>query len=270
MSYVMEHEAEVQRLEKQAKQNGYRLEEELKGLQIKSGEKILDAGCGTGLLLRHLKANYQGLKTWGVDASDQRLHHAQLLDQAKILQPDSSFFATQLPTQYLHSRLESTPFENHFFDRIISRYVYEHLERPLEVTQELHRILTPGGELTIVDFDGIFLNLFNGDKSLEHDLIQIQQALHVDLFIGRKIPWLLKQVGFHQVRWEVQAVSFKGADLKAEIENCRERLHHGQALLERVLGSREKVADFSRRYLSALEQEEATLFYNKFVVHAKK
>ncbi len=42
------------------------------------------------------------------------------------------------------------PFEADRFDEVIARHVLEHVEAPLEVLAELHRVTRPGGIVTIV------------------------------------------------------------------------------------------------------------------------
>lgn len=45
--------------------------------------------------------------------------------------------------------LADLPYPDATFDLVISKYVFEHLERPLSVMRELRRVLKPGGHLCI-------------------------------------------------------------------------------------------------------------------------
>ena len=42
------------------------------------------------------------------------------------------------------------PFKNNFFDGVFYIYVIEHIDRPLEMLDEIHRVLKPEGTLLIV------------------------------------------------------------------------------------------------------------------------
>jgi SAM-dependent methyltransferase len=93
------------------------------------GGRLLDAGCGRYLeFSRELASNVQVV---GIDLEEQ-------LDTRNGLSP----FAVR-------GNLESLPFSADSFDLIISRSVVEHLEKPLDVFQEFHRVLKPGGKVIL-------------------------------------------------------------------------------------------------------------------------
>jgi ubiquinone/menaquinone biosynthesis C-methylase UbiE len=91
------------------------------------GEKLLDAGCGTGLMLRHFpKASI------GLDINPRNLKKAKIhAPQAKLVLGD----------------IEKIPFKNNSFSTIVCTEVLEHLPKPEVAIKEIFRVLEKGGLL---------------------------------------------------------------------------------------------------------------------------
>lgn len=260
MGYVLEHIGEAVRLEKQAKQKGYILEEELKDFKLKSNSKILDAGCGNGLLTRFLRKNFPSTSVSGCDFSELRLHQAATMNRD----------AGVTGVEFFQCNLETVPQKDNSYDHIISRYVFEHLENPQKVMNELYRVCAQGGSVNIIDFDGMFFNLYNDDEVLQMWLSQLQAAFKFDLFIGRKLPTLMHKSGFKNVQWRMECVQFPHGEKSLELQNIIERLEYATPVFLSVFQCEDKVEEFKKHYLTAVEDQSSVLFYNKIIVTGEK
>lgn len=259
MSYAMESEGEAKRLEKQAQQNGYQLEIELKDLKLPIKGKFLDAGCGSGLLCRFLKEQSPARDIWGVDFSDLRLHQAkQAASQEKK------------HIQFQREDLTKLSFNDGTFDVVFCRYVFEHLANPAEVMSELSRVLRPGGKLVVINFDGIVVNMHSQDQLLQEELLQLARGYVGDLYIARKLPTLFTQHQLQQVKWQSSCMDFNSDDRREEASNTRARFEFAHGVLCEIFGGDKKANDFKERYFKALENPTTTLFYTKFVVEGTK
>lgn len=95
---------------------------------VKPGMKLLDLGCGDGMDLVYYKK--LGAEIYGLDASEE------LLEIAKKRLPDENI---QL------GFFEKIPFQDNFFDIVLSKYAIMTSANMETVFKEIHRVLQPGG-----------------------------------------------------------------------------------------------------------------------------
>lgn len=98
---------------------------------LRPGERVLDAGCG-----RYMKVCQElcdgGRQVFGIDMDS-------ILETNNHIAPFG-----------VRGDLTGLPFPAESFDMVISRSVVEHLESPVKVFREFHRVLRPGGKLVLV------------------------------------------------------------------------------------------------------------------------
>lgn len=257
MTYPLENEQEIERLEKQSLQPGYSLADELDGLDFQKKDSILDAGCGSGLLSRYLLKNYKVKKIHACDFSELRLAQAKKLSREF---PEIEYS--------LSSLTELNVYENNSFDYIICRYVLEHTKEHDAILQQFKRVLKPGGQLVIINFDGAFVNIYTKHGKFQHLMNKLIEYPELDLFVGRKVPTLCHNNHFHGISWDVKLVKFRtDSEMRDEKDNIIQRCKFATPLFEELFG-KEDAAYFVRTYIESLDSPETVLFYNKLIVHA--
>ena len=261
---MLEHEREAKRLEEQNVQPSYSLVEELKGLELKDHMHILDAGCGSGFLSRFLLDSNPTLKISACDFSDVRLQQAKNLNQEKGYSQ----------VNFFHSELTNINLPDESVDVIVSRFVFEYLQNPLQVLNEFRRVLKPGGIVHLIDLDGVFINI-HSENDRFNELLQIvtkafDETQMIDLHVGRKLKSYLHQANFLVKNETLTTHFFTGDEAFLEQKNNKERFKTLSSFFIETLKSEEVFDEFRELYLSEMVKEGCTNFMNKFVVSAQK
>jgi ubiquinone/menaquinone biosynthesis C-methylase UbiE len=150
---------------------------------IKSGDTVLDVGCGTGDLTLLAKIRAKDGSVYGIDPAPEMIAVARKKAARKGLDID-----------FRVGVIESLPFPDASIDAVTSSLMMHHLPEDLKVRglAEIYRVLKPGGRLLIADFmrpTGSFLNhlfiAFTRHRGLRKGIEDLQK--------------LLKNAGFDQI-----------------------------------------------------------------------
>lgn len=162
--------------------------ETLSRMEPETAERILDVGCGTGVLLGELSRWSPGRLLVGVDPVPEMLTVSrERLGAASFL---------------ILGWSESLPVRDDTFDMAVVCNVFHYLDQPERSLLELGRVLRPGGRLTMTDWCGDY----PGCRLLGWYLRAAGRPLHR---VYRPGEWsrMLAAAGFRGTRIETYRIS---------------------------------------------------------------
>src|SRR5438876_5866867 len=165
----------------------------LKFVPIGPGERVLEVGCGTGVVVRDLAAlvGRRG-EVVGVDAS------RRLLERARALCRET---ARQARITLRVADGASLPFATNRFDLALAITVVLHVADPLRVAREMARVTRPGGRVGLQDQDFGVVAVTHPERELtDHILHGVATHIYPEPHSGRRLPGLLRAAGLDGVR----------------------------------------------------------------------
>lgn len=163
---------------------------------VPAGAVCLDLGCGGGDVTRELaRAAGPTGRAIGVDADEVKLEIAR--DECAGLGVANAVFEKRDLTRW---EPEGS------FDVVYARFVLTHLTRPAELLAVMRRHIRPGGAMIVedIDFRGHFAEpecpALNRYVALYTRCVRGRGA---DPNIGPRLPGLLREAGFHDVRMKL-------------------------------------------------------------------
>ncbi len=161
-------------------------------------QHLLEVGCGVGAQTSILLRRYPQIKITGIDLNEQQLAAAQTtLSQ----QPNAQ-------GRYTIQKMDAQnmDFAAHSFDGAFLCWVLEHVPDPLQILNEVRRVLRPGSVVYITEVvnSSFFLDPYSPNLWkywMAFNDYQYDGA--GDPFVGAKLGNFLSAVGFQKIQTEV-------------------------------------------------------------------
>lgn len=149
------------------------------------GSRVLEVGCGVGAQTVHLVASSPEADLTAVDVSADSLAvaRARVGDRATFRQAD----------------LFDLPFADNEFDHLFVCFVLEHLPDPTSALRALHRVLRPGGTLTVIEGDHGSAYFHPNSEHARRTIDCLVRLQPGNALIGRQLHPLLTAAGYHDV-----------------------------------------------------------------------
>jgi len=263
-SYILENELESKRLNTQNSSRNYRIIEELEpsDYSLLPGQKILDAGSGTAEVTKFILEENENVpfEIFMSDISETRIENG--LHRIKN-DPRVKFSVTNL---------EHLPYEDNSFDKIFCRFVYQHLQNHQETSNELFRVLKEGGELIIIDVNGLMFDMVTSNQRLLHLMKKVQNQLtNFEPYVCGKIKGFLYKAGFqlNHITTTTKFVQFiTPNDRENESKLFKERFTQIAPTLQNILGN--DTQEFTEVFCNEIKNLNSYMEYDKKIIRAIK
>jgi ubiquinone/menaquinone biosynthesis C-methylase UbiE len=166
--------------QQQAMRNAY-----FADLELESGARMLEVGCGTGAVTRALAMLPAVESVIGVDPSPGFLISARKL-------------ADGVPNvEFVEGDAEALPVEAGSVDAVVFHTTLCHVASPDDALEEAFRVLRSGGRLAVFDGDYVTATCAAGDSDPLQECVEAMTESHVhDRWFVRRLPRLVVKTGF--------------------------------------------------------------------------
>lgn len=168
----------------------------LRLLRLRPGERVLEVGCGSGVVLRDVAATVgRRGEVVGVDPSRRAIAAARRLCRA----PGHRAIALRVADGM------NLPFREGRFDAAIAVTVVLHVADPAGLVREMTRVVRPGGRIGLQDQDFGTLALSHPDPELTDRILRgVIGRIYEEPYSGRRLPALLRAAGLEHVRLQTE------------------------------------------------------------------
>jgi ubiquinone/menaquinone biosynthesis C-methylase UbiE len=153
-------------------------------------QRIVDVGCGSGLMSARLAAT--GRQVLGVDLSTSMIAQARVRTNTRL--------------DFLHADAENLPLEDAGFDAVVNLISFHHYPNPAKAIAEFRRVLRPEGRLVLIgfDLDSSFIQLAQRVNRWTRNIAGDSWQKH-----GEEVAALVRNSGFTSVELKPVRYWFK-------------------------------------------------------------
>ena len=145
--------------------------------------KILDLGCGTGIILKEISSKNSSVELFGLDLSENMIAQAtrRLGTAAKLTVGDA----------------ENLPYLDNTFDLVCCVESFHHYPNPKKALSEINRVLKKGGLFLLCD-----TWTSSPLRQIMNFFIRFSNDGDVHIYSENEIKRLLTAIGFNMVSWQ--------------------------------------------------------------------
>ena len=168
---------------------GYR-QQMLNLLPVAPGQRILEVGCGIGTIAMQLAETVgEPGQVLGIDKNEVFIREAQRRASSR-----------NLPVEFQVGDANQLDLPDASFNVARTERTLMYLENPGQALDELVRVLKPGGEIVIFEFDYDSTVIDTADRQLKRRIVRILSDSVPSSPIGRQAKRLFKERGLEDVK----------------------------------------------------------------------
>lgn len=223
--------------------------------------KVLDVGCGPGVILREVAELDPTIRATGLEISPDRVRIA--VDK----HPGNSrvTFAT--------GDAHAMQFPSNSFDFVYSRMLFQYLPDKQHALAEIVRVCRPGGTVLLQDLDGQLLWHYPESPSVQRAVETVIKALGktgFDPFVGRKLFRLAQVAGLENLKVDVECYHLIAGEIRSHIlEQWKLKLNIAFPLIAQVLGQQGAKKQIDS-FLEYLQRPDTLTYSTVFTVVGEK
>ncbi|MEM7563332.1 MAG: methyltransferase domain-containing protein [Pseudomonadota bacterium] len=229
----------------------------LAALALRRGEAVLDAGCGTGLLLEmEAKAVDRSGRAEGLDLSDDMLAVARTR-------------CAPFPQVNLQQgSVETLPFDDAAFDALSCTQTLLYVSDMVRALKDFHRVLKPGGRLAVIetDWSGAIINA--SDQALTRRIFDAWDSAVSNANIPRYLTAKLRSSGFSNI--SVEAIPVLNASYSSQSFSANMLKNFTATAVRHDVITQAESDAWYQEQMDLIERDEYFFCVNRFLFRAIK
>lgn len=157
-------------------------------LHLQPGERVLELGCGPGMLLEPL---YQRVGPTGkIDGLDLNPHFIRVADRrVEMLEIENATFTT--------GDCHTLPYDDETFDAVVAEKLLMHVAPIRRIIDEMSRVLVPGGRVVMADYDPFTVMVAGPDPSITARVMASASRVYASPMAARETAVTCVQTGLY-------------------------------------------------------------------------
>ena len=208
-------------------------------LHLRSGQHVLDVGCGTGDDVRSMagRVGTSGLAV-GIDNSEVMVTEAKKRSAG-----------LGLTVEFRTGVASALPFGDDSFHAARSDRVFQHLADPSAALREMVRVVRRGGRIGVLDTDWETIVVDSADHQLTRSILSIPHQTCLNPTSGRKLFSLFHQVGLADIEVLAITIPILNLPLSESVLGLRE-------YVDTAIAKKAITADLGAKWLHELKQRD--------------
>lgn len=168
-------------------------DEYLRLLSLTPGERVLDIGCGSGVVTRAIASKVvPGGRVLGIDSSSEFL---------AVARKEAESAGISAAVEFREGDCRRLPLEDAAFDAVLAATVFAHVPGVEAAIDEMIRVTKRGGRVGIFDFDGDCFVVSHPDRELTRRIVAaFSDHSAVNSHLVRRLPGILSERGIVDVQ----------------------------------------------------------------------
>jgi SAM-dependent methyltransferase len=177
---------------------------------LRDSARLLDCGCGPGSISCDFARILPAVHVTGIDREESQIE----LARSRAAEQQIANVTFKVGSIY------DLPFPDASFDVVFAHAIFEHLASPDKALVEILRVIEPGGIAAIrsPDWGGFIVGPeVTGLQAAIKSYADLQTANGGDIYVGRKLPKLLRDAGFDLLKFSASYDCSQSPSMIAEV-----------------------------------------------------
>lgn len=225
-------------------------------VDIQNKKRILDVGCGTGVITVDIASLTDGCIT-GIDIDGKKLDYAKILALGNV--------------NLIKADVLQLPFKDRTFDLVVFNIVLTHIHRQQEAVNEMARVTCENGIVLATmepDYAGI---LRYPESEVDYISSKYLEKMGLEMRTGRKLKYLFGKAGLKsEIGVYTEYLDFVNEESEKQVEKFLKNFGSTERLLLKNRWTPQQIEEYKQERLQLIRNNLIFSFIPNFYAIGKK